>query len=83
VDYPPTDNRDFHRTQVIKLQEMKFKSKVNHHQFIYVIHTTVIVKLDLKMILQDYKTSISALPTTSKGTCAGAGVPSMHTEQLS
>ena len=51
VDYLPTDNGDFHKTQVIKLQEMKLKSKVNHHQFICVIHTILIVKHDLKMII--------------------------------
>lgn len=27
VGYPPTDNGDFHKTQVIKLQEMKFKKQ--------------------------------------------------------
>lgn len=45
VDYLLT-NRDFHKTQVMKL-----KRKVSHHQFIYVIHTILIVKLDLKMII--------------------------------
>lgn len=51
VGYPLTDVRDFHTAQVIKLQEMKSESKVNHLLFIYVIHTMLIVKPDLERML--------------------------------
>lgn len=51
VGYPPTDNGDFHKTQVIKLQEMKFK-KQGKSPSVYLCYSYPSnCKLDLKMII--------------------------------
>lgn len=67
VGYPLTDDRDFCTTQVIKLQEMKYKSKVNHHWFIYAIHTMLIVKPEIgRYSQQGHKGPVTVFPAAAK-----------------